>query len=505
MPEPVLIVGAGPTGLVLALWLTRLGVPLRIIDMDEGPGETSRAMGVHARTLEFYSQLGIAEDVVAHGLKVGHVSIRNAEHVAGRVAFGGSGSDLSPYPFMLSFPQDEHERLLIAYLEKAGVSVERRTRLESFVQSPGGVAATLHRDGASETVETPYLCGCDGARSTTRQILSIGFPGGTYSHLFYVADAEVDGLESQDGIEMCMTGEAFCLVLPLRRAGSARLIGIVPDRHGADVTFADVAPWVARNTGITVRRVNWFSTYRVHHRVADRFRQDRVFLLGDAAHIHSPVGGQGMNTGIGDAVNLAWKLAGVLRGRTDARILDSYEPERIAFARKLVRSTDRMFQLVTRSGVLGFLWRSVVMARLVPSLFRLPQVPRRAFRAMSQIDIDYRSSPLSSGAARRVHAGDRLPWVKTEAGDNFQPLASLDWQIHVYGRPNPALLDVASKHGIEVHVFPWSSATDLVGLQRDALYLVRPDGYVGLADSGAAATLERYLEAHGIRPPATMA
>ncbi len=503
MEPTVLIVGAGPTGLALALWLTRAKIPVRIIDKSDGPGETSRAMGVHARTLEFYSQLGVADEVVRRGIEVQHVSVRRAGILQGQAKFGHFGEGLSPFPFMLSFPQDEHERVLIARLAELGVAVERRTRLESFAQENGGVSATLDRDGHAETTRFSYLCGCDGARSTTRDALNTGFPGGTYSHVFFVADAEVSGQALDGGIDICITGQDFCLVLPLRRAGSARLIGIVPDQHTEHVTFEDVAPSVKRNTGLAVEAVNWFSTYRVHHRVAGAFRRDRVFLLGDAAHVHSPVGGQGMNTGIGDAMNLAWKLAAVLQGRAAEAILDTYEPERIAFARKLVGTTDRLFQLMTNASALGRAWRSIGMAHLVPLLFRLKPVPRLAFRAMSQIEIEYRSSRLSSGAAGTLRSGDRLPWVKAAAGDNFVPLKSLDWQVHVYGAAPGALEDLARRRGIPVHEFAWSDAAGTAGLERDALYLVRPDGYIGFAGpAGEVAGLERYLDTWQIRTSA---
>ena len=503
MKPLILIVGAGPTGLVLALWLARAGVACRIVDKDEGPGETSRAMGVHARTLEFYRQLGFADEVIARGVVVEHVTVRKGGTFQGRAEFGRFGEGLSPFPFMLSFPQDEHERVLIAQLETAGATVERRTKLEGFVQRHDGVVATLSRDGQTETVEAAFLCGCDGARSTTRETLKTGFPGGTYSHNFFVADAQVTGDAADGGIDICMTGQDFCLVLPLRRAGAVRLIGIVPDERRGDLGFEDVAPSVARNTGLDVQKVNWFSTYRVHHRVADRFRHDRVFLLGDAAHIHSPVGGQGMNTGIGDAMNLGWKLAAVLQGRAEAAILDSYEPERIAFARKLVQTTDRLFQLVANGSIVGELWRSVVMAHLVPLAFKAQPVPRLAFRAMSQIEIEYRASPLSSGAAGKVHAGDRLPWVKGADSDNFAPLRSLDWQVHVYGAARPDLVEAARRHDLALHSFSWSREAEAAGLERDALYLVRPDGYVGLADSKAdLAALDRYLASWQVRTSA---
>src|SRR5947207_2465291 len=188
---------------------------------------------------------------------------------------------------------------------------------------------------------------------------------------------------------------------------------------------------------IDVERVHWFSTYRVHHRVADRFFEGRAFLVGDAAHVHSPVGGQGMNTGIGDAVNLAWKLAASLHGRANASLLDSYEPERIAFARRLVATTDQVFTGVTSPGAIARRVRLDVVPLLVPTLFKLTPMRRLLFRTISQTSLNYRGSSLSEGRAGMVHGGDRLPWVKADGNgvgaDNFTPLKSLDWQIHVYG------------------------------------------------------------------------
>jgi hypothetical protein len=224
---------------------------------------------------------------------------------------------------------------------------------------------------------------------------------------------------------------------------------------------------------IDVRRVNWFSTYRVRHRVAARFRRGRVFLLGDAAHIHSPVGGQGMNTGIGDAVNLAWKLAAAIRGQVPTRILDSYEPERIGFARRLVATTDRVFQFVTRSGRLAARVRVHVAPRVISALFRLPAVRRFLFRTISQTAIQYRQSALSEGRAGRIRGGDRRPWVES-APDNFTSLKSLDWQVHVYGSASGALAASCASRGLPLHVFPWSRNAARAGLARDATAAGRP-------------------------------
>jgi 2-polyprenyl-6-methoxyphenol hydroxylase-like FAD-dependent oxidoreductase len=504
----VLIVGAGPTGLVLALWLTRLGVRVRIVDKTAEPGTTSRAIAVQARTLEFYSQVGLADKVVERGRRAVAANLWVAGKQVARAVFGDMGAGLSPFPYALIFPQDEHERLLIDRLAELGVQVERETELLSFEDANGRVLARLGRpDGTQEAYEAAYIAGCDGSHSAVREAQKIGFPGGLYTHLFYVADVEASGAAMNGEVHVGLDKTDFLAVFPLKAEGRARLVGTVRQeaaRQHEDLAWKDVSQRVIEWMRIHVSRVNWFSTYRVHHRVADRFRQGRVFLLGDAAHIHSPVGGQGMNTGIGDAVNLAWKLAAVLNKRAQASLLDSYEPERIAFARRLVATTDQAFTGVTSSGAIARLIRLHLVPFLLPPLFALKAVRRYMFRAVSQVVVNYRGSGLSEGRAGTVHGGDRLPWVKglnAANMDNFAPLTVLGWQLHVYGEAKPEIQAVCDGRKLALHVFPWRSEMRRTGLRRNATYLVRPDGYVALADpSGSAAAVTSYLDARKLNP-----
>jgi hypothetical protein len=289
-------------------------------------------------------------------------------------------------------------------------------------------------------------------------------------------------------------------MFPLRGDGKARLVGAVRERPAADgehMTWDDVGKTVIGWMGLEIERVHWFSTYRVHHRVARRFRSGRAFLLGDAAHIHSPVGGQGMNTGIGDAINLAWKLAAVLQGNGERELLDTYEPERIAFARRLVRTTDQGFTAVTSDGAIARFMRLRVVPRLFPVLFHFRAIRRLMYRTVSQTAIEYHESPLSEGRAGSVHGGDRLPWVPP---DNFAPLTSLDWQVHVYGDPSPNLTAFCRERRLPLHVFAWQRAAKHHGLRRDAAYLVRPDAYVALADPEASPrVLAAYLDCRKLR------
>jgi len=499
----VLIVGAGPTGLVLALWLTRLGVRVRIVDKTAEPGTTSRALAVQARTLEFYSQVGLADTVVERGRKTIAANLWVAGKRAAHAVLGEMGVGLSPFPYALIFPQDEHERLLVERLAEGGVQVERRTELLLFEDADGRVIAYLKRpDGEQERCEAAYLAGCDGAHSTVREALQIGFPGGVYDHLFYVADVEATGAAINGELNIALDKTDFLVVFPLKSDGRARLIGTVrqeAEHQREELSWNDVSTRILQWMPIDVKRVNWFSTYRVHHRVAGHFRKDRAFLLGDAAHIHSPVGGQGMNTGIGDAVNLAWKLAAVLQGRAGASLLDSYEPERIAFAQRLVATTDRAFTAVTSPGALARLIRLHVVPLLLAPIYRLTAARRLMFRTVSQTAVNYRESNLSEGRAGAVHGGDRLPWVKSElnGNDNFGPLTSLAWQVHIYGEANSEIRRVCEERGLPLHVFPWRPEAARTGLLRDAVYLLRPDGYVALADpEGRAAAVSSYLDSH---------
>lgn len=491
MEDKVLIVGAGPTGLVLALWLTHFGVPLRIIDKKSGPGQTSRAMAVHARILEFYQQIGIADEAVAKGIVIEHLNLRKNGNPVASIDFGPLGKNESPFPFVLSFPQDDHEKLLIEHLEKNGVFIERNTELVSFTQNENQVAAKVKQDNQIETLLTPFIFGCDGAGSKVRSQLGIGFPGGTYSQIYYVADVMATGKIVNDEIQLCLSDNSFSLAFPIRSSGSLRLIGIVPKEKEQKpvIEFSDVEQSAIRNTQISISKLNWFSTYHSHHRVAEYFRKGRAFLLGDAGHIHSPVGGQGMNTGIGDAVNLAWKVAAVLQNRAAKSILDSYEIERIGFARRLIMTTDKMFLAITNEGLLGKFVREIFFPYIFPFFMRFQGVRHFLFNTVSQIKINYRNSPISKGAAGKIIAGDRLPWIKDEKVDNFKSLTLLDWQIHIYGQIRTEFKNAIQKLNLKYHEFPWNESFKRHGFEKNVLYLIRPDGYIAYIDK-----VQNYLE-----------
>ena len=516
----VLIAGAGPSGLALALWLARAGVRPRIIEREPARPTTSRAIAVQARTLELYRQLGIADQIIAHGLRLDALNFWVGGTRVARLPFGELARGKSPYPFILMLAQDQHERLLEQALAEAGVTVERGVTLEKFELSGAGVEAQLALpDGRHQRCEARYLAGCDGARSLVRHGLNAAFPGGTYAHLFYVADLDAGGPGADGELHVALDDAGFLAAFPLKGdagapagEGRVRLIGTVRTAHldsgapegsaAASYGWDDVDKGALARVGVTVRNVRWFSTYRVHHRVVDRFRDGPVFLVGDAAHIHSPVGGQGMNTGIGDAVNLAWKLAEVLQGRAPAALLDSYAPERRAFATRLVATTDRLFQIATREGTLARWVRTRVVPSVVPRVFDTGSGRAYLFSTVSQTRIQYRASPLSEGHAGGVRAGDRWPWIAGSGvgSDSFAPLAERCWRGIVYGAGTPALSDVRAvcqRRGIAVHQLPWCAEAEAAKVEQGAFYLVRPDGYVGLAEGRAHAdAVDAYLARH---------
>ena len=237
-----------------------------------------------------------------------------------------------------------------------------------------------------------------------------------------------------------------------------RLIGTVRDERAdraETLTFADVSRRIIENLKVDVNVVNWFSTYHVHHRVTQQFRKGRAFLLGDAAHVHSPAGGQGMNTGIGDAINLAWKLKEVLAGHAPDALLDSYEQERIAFARRLVQTTDRLFMLATAEGKLAEIIRTRMVPIIFPALASFEFFREFLFRTVSQVTLNYRNCALNEGRAGNVQGGDRLPWVMVERLDNYDSLNAMVWQVHVYGDAGGAVGSWCRQHGLPLHEFAW--------------------------------------------------
>jgi len=259
-----------------------------------------------------------------------------------------------------------------------------------------------------------------------------------------------DDKELSSTMQVCYGTNQFMLVVPLKNeVGHYRVVGVVPSDQIGKFNNDHIIKTVKSLSGVDLKHIHWFSSYQGHHRVADKFQVGRAFLLGDACHIHSPVGGQGMNTGIGDAVNLSWKLAEVLKGNIDPKILDSFETERRSFALKLVSSTDRAFSMIENKSIFGTIFRRYVIPNFFKFISSSKKTQKKMFKNLSQTSINYHGSILSSGTVGILKGGDRLPWVRLNEKDNFEPLKSLDWQIHVYGDVSAPLKKISRREKIK--------------------------------------------------------
>ena len=510
----VLIVGAGPTGLMLGNQLARRGVRSIIVDRNPGPSIETKALGVQARTLEIYSRLGIVEQALELGARATGANMWVEGRWAARVPLGDIGRDLSPYPFLLILGQDDNERLLGAALRDRGIDVGWNTELVDLVQTPGHVSATLKRaDGSTPEIDADWVAGCDGARSAVRSLNGIGFAGAPYEHVFFVADTRVTGPMVPGELNVYLWRSGFHLFFPMRGPDHWRVVGIVPAdlRARDDLDFDALEPSVRKEVGspLQFQACSWFSTYRIHHRRAERFRDRRCFLLGDAAHIHSPVGAQGMNTGLQDAYNLAWKLALVTSGRAGENLLDSYAIERVPVADRLLTTTDQAFSAIVSDRWLAGLFRTRLVPRLLAFMMSRDRTRKFMFRTISQIGIHYPGSPLSQTLARlprgAPRAGDRFPWLRLKFSPNgptedlFERLDDTRFNLIVIGQTS--LPEALGDHGdlVLCHSVADDPANDLelgrARIPKPFFYLLRPDGHVGLAGTRLeAAALTRYFD-----------
>jgi 2-polyprenyl-6-methoxyphenol hydroxylase-like FAD-dependent oxidoreductase len=487
----VIIIGAGPTGLSLACQFIRYGVDFVIIDKKEGVTKFSKALGVHARTLEIYEQIGLAETAVSNGTIAGKARILEGGEIRGEVNLSEVGKGLSPYPYMLVYEQNKNEKLLYEYMKTHGKDVLWQTELESFSQDENGVTAKIKTvNGESQTIEAKYLVGCDGAKSPVRHQLNLNFEGSTFERIFYVADARVDWKFSHDALHVFLAKHSVVAFFPMSGENRFRIVGAFPEEFSkseGEVLYEEIEQRIKEEAEIDldISQVNWFSTYKVHSRHVESFRQGRIFLAGDSAHVHTPAGGQGMNTGIQDGYNLAWKLALVLQGKADEKILDSYNSERVENARNLIKTTDRMFNFLAGDEWLTNLIRDHLFPRLAGTVLGIEAVRKEFFRRLSQIGISYRNHALSQHDGDndfKVKAGDRFPYFLVEGTSVFEKLKEPKFHLIVFSDGEndfQSLENEIENDLINFQLIPlYPQISAIFGSEKSFIVLLRPDNYI---------------------------
>ncbi len=391
----VLVVGGGPVGLMMGCELQRHGIACRVIDALPEPQPWSKAAAVMPRTMEMLRIAGVADTFLAEGRKMHGFNVMDGEKRLAHVAIQLEGT---PFPFLLGIEQRRTEALLADHLRSLGGTFERPVTMSSFEASDDGVRAVLDRDGETETVEAEYLIGCDGAHSAVRKGLGLAFEGESFERVLWQADVRVDWSFPTDGHEAYAfpSDDGMMGALPLLTDGRYRLIALAPPNPEAEPTLEGMQAIAAQRLpkGTTISDPAWIAGFKFHGRLAERYRVGRVLLAGDAAHIHSPVGAQGMNLGIQDAANLGWKLALVLKGASPEALLDSYEAERRPIARGVVEGTDAATKQMMRVLSLRHPIATALRRQVLGFVAELGMVQSRLVRAMSQTLVAYPQSPI---------------------------------------------------------------------------------------------------------------
>lgn len=415
----VLIVGAGPSGLMMAAQLLRFGVQPTIIDAKSGPDRTSKAFAVHARSLELFRQMGLADALLSLGNPIYGMQLQRGMKPLGGLDFAQIDHPGTAFPFVYFVGQDKIEKHLIDRLTENACPVKWETRLISLRQDDKEVSVALkQRDEVVQQWRCKWVIGADGANSAVRAHTNIPFEGQSHPRRFFLADVQIKGADNRR-IHFFLSAKGFLGVFPYGSDERYRLMGPLPatDRLNVDTPlhYADIKPLVDKAMGfeLPVDRCLWINRFFFHRRIAESFARQRCFLIGDAAHIHSPIGGQGMNSGLQDAVNLAWKLAGVVNGRMNPRLLHTYEQERVPVAKATQRDTDRTFGWIKAMPFWMTSLSDYLCVWTIRFIGRKPGLLKRMFDWLAQLDIHYRNATLAVHYAtgRHIRAGDRLPFL----------------------------------------------------------------------------------------------
>jgi 2-polyprenyl-6-methoxyphenol hydroxylase-like FAD-dependent oxidoreductase len=520
----VLVVGAGPTGLTLAIELARRGIETQIIDASAELHGDTRALGVQPRTLELFEKIGIAAAAVDRGLPVAAFSVFSENKQIVHVDMSNIDT---PFPFTLMLPQHQTESLLAARLADFGVEVQRSVELRSLTQHPDSVEATLrHADGAVESIEAAWLVGCDGARSTVRSQLGVPFAGTAFEENFAVADLRMDWSLPHDQFYAFLNRGNFVAYFPMPSGAYRTAVGY-PKRRApqGEVTFAELERAVEKCSppGARVTDVEQTARFRINQRKVKHHSVGRVFLAGDAAHVHSVVGAQGMNTGIQDAFNLGWKLAAVAQNRGHSELLGTYHTERAPVVNKLVKATRAFTRLVLLGSPVATAVRRGIASRVMSRTG--PQASLA--KALSETDISYRRRSLLRNRGR-LAVGDRAPNARaatSSTGARVTLFDVFDEERHtlmVVGAGQQQAVSTASDYPDQVRVLriARSGETPAAGSDSELIdsdgqvgtryqmpgggyVLIRPDGYVAaLGRNGKSGELGPYLRQTFVRRPA---
>jgi 2-polyprenyl-6-methoxyphenol hydroxylase-like FAD-dependent oxidoreductase len=471
----IVIIGAGPTGLALALALARNGLRPRIIDRNPAPADHSRALAILPRTLEQLALLGVEAPFLAQGWRVEGAEVRQDGGLVAALDFNGIDSR---FPYLLALAQSDTERILAAAVQEAGITIERQVELLQAEAHEAGVTLRLRRinDGVEE-VQADWVCACDGAHSFLRHALNLPFEGAAYPDDLRLIDCRLDGPMHPHRVQAFLGGKGPIAAIPLP-GGLWRLIALVPP--GADEPepsagwFADRLP-----PGVTLSGPEWISRFTIHRRMVPSYRQGRIFLLGDAAHIHSPVGGQGMNTGIQDAVNLGWKLAAVLRGEAAETLLDSYHAERHPVAAQILHYTDLATRQVRAQGLVTALLRRL----LLPVIAQVGPWRRRLVNAFANLSFRYGGAAVGPGGGMRI--GDMQLVAPDGATVRLHSLLRPDAytvflidgaQLRLMGQPPRTRIVRIGRVGAgRIYVDPGGALAERYGASA---IMVRPDGVI---------------------------
>jgi 2-polyprenyl-6-methoxyphenol hydroxylase-like FAD-dependent oxidoreductase len=510
MNKPVLIAGAGPTGMTLAMVLRRLGVDVRIVDKAAARTDQSKALVIWPRTLELLDIQACVQPFLHAGQPV----------VAARILAEGKlllqvrlDTARSIYRAALMIPQSDTERLLEEQLTCLGTQVERPVELAAFSAGENGVAATLrHGDGHEESLTASHLVGCDGAHSAVRHGLGVGFEGVTLPSDWLLADLSLDGTLRCDEIVVCWAPEGVLVLFPISAARFRVIADVVTEGKQAPPPSLEAVQRLLDQRGpcgLRARDPIWMSNFHINERKVKSYGSGRVFLCGDAAHVHSPAGGQGMNTGMQDAFNLAWKLAMVWHEHARPRLLDSYSPERSAIGDQVLRNAGNL----TRIAMLRNPILQAIRSLAVETLGRIPALRQRVVDQLTEIDLGYRGTgltvtPQPHGASHHPAGGDRAPDVALTgdvaltvalAGD-APSAATATSRLHgLLGRGRFAVLSVvASPVSLPASLEPIAVAAQAQAspdYDSGHVYLIRPDAYVMLSSKdGDTAPILNALE-----------